>query len=80
MMHDDYNYQEVNTFLNMATKNYIKKVTCYPERITKDDFKNIGVNLTPDEKVHIALLAVESAKQSTLLYGLHAVMVHMLNR
>jgi len=79
MFHDDYNYQEVNVFLNKSTKSYIKKITCYPETITKHDFQNLGYELTPDEKVHVALLASESAKQSALLYGLHAVMKHMYN-
>jgi len=79
IFHDDYDYQEVNVFLNRATKSFIKKITCYPESITKSDFMNIGYQLTPDEKVHVALLAIESAKQSELLYGLHAVMKHMYN-
>lgn len=77
MFHDDYNYQEVNIFLNKSTKSYIKKISCFPETITKNDFRDVGYELTPDEKVHVALLAVNSSKQSTLLYGLHAVMKHM---
>lgn len=77
MFHDDYNYQEVNMLLNRSTKAYVKKIVCYPETITKSDYVNVGLALRPDEKVHAALLAVESAKQSTLLYGLHAVMQHI---
>ena len=80
MFHDDYNYQEVNVFLNIVSKSYIKKITCQPETATKSDFANLGYDLKPDEKVHVALLAVESSKQSELLYGLHAVMQHMYNR
>jgi len=75
MFHDDYDYREVNLFLNRATKTYIKKITCAPQTIKKSDFTNIGYELTPDEKVHIALLSIESAKQSELLYGLYAVML-----
>jgi len=78
--HDDYNYQEVNIYLNISAKNYIKKISCYPSNITKNDFQDVGYELTHDEKVHVALLAVESAKQSALLYGLHAVMKHMFNK
>jgi len=77
MFHDDYNYREVNLLLNPSSKSYIKKITCFPETIVVSDFQNIGYQLTPDEKVHVALLAVESSKQSALLYGLHAVMKHM---
>jgi sestrin len=77
MFHDDYNYQEVNILLNKSAKSYIKKITCYPETIQKVDFQDLGYELAPDEKVHVALLAVESSKQSSLLYGLHAIMKHM---
>jgi sestrin len=77
MFHDDYNYQEVNMFLNRSTKAYVKKIVCHPETITKSDYVNVGLALRPDEKVHAALLAVESAKQSTLLYGIHAIMQHI---
>lgn len=79
IFHDDYNYGEVNVFLNRATKSYIKKISCYPETISMNDFKNLGFKLRPDEKVHVALLAAESSKQSELLYGLKAVMRHMYN-
>jgi len=77
MFHDDYNYQEVNVFLNIVSKNYVKKISCQPEILTKSDFVNLGYELKPDEKVHVAMLAIESAKQSELLYGLHAVFRHM---
>eukprot|EP01116_Phalansterium_solitarium_P000566 TRINITY_DN10394_c0_g1_i1.p2 TRINITY_DN10394_c0_g1~~TRINITY_DN10394_c0_g1_i1.p2 ORF type:complete len:258 (-),score=101.05 TRINITY_DN10394_c0_g1_i1:182-955(-) len=74
MLHDDYNYQHVNVFLNKEVKSYIKKITCVPESITKADYKNFNLDLGHDEKVHVALLAVESSKQCELLYGLHAIM------
>jgi len=80
MFHDDYNYQEVNVFLNKVSKHFIKKIVCDPATLTKSDFSNLGYELKPDEKIHVALLAVESAKQSELLYGLHAVFQHMYNR
>lgn len=80
VFHDDYNYEQVNVFLNRATKSYIKKVVCMPDTVTKEDFRNVGYALSPDEKVHVALLAVESAKQATLLYGLNAIMKHFYNR
>ena len=67
-------------FLNKGSKSFIKKITCQAQEITKSDFSNLGYVLKPDEKVHVAALAVESAKQSELLYGLHALMQHMYNR
>jgi len=77
MFHDDYNYKEVNLFLNKATKKFIKKVSCQPDTITKIDFCDLGYELKPDEKIHVAILAAESAKQSELLYGLRVVWQHM---
>jgi len=77
IFHDDYNYQEVNVFLNRANKAYIKKIVSYPETITISDYQNLGYELRPDEKVHVVLLAAESARQSELLYGLHAIKTHM---
>jgi hypothetical protein len=55
-------------------------LACYPEKATKNDYINLGYNLEPDEKVHIALVTVESSKQSALLYGLHAIMKHMYDQ
>jgi len=80
MFHDDYDYADVNRLLNMHIKAFIKKIACQPDSVTKADYKNLCIDLTHDEKVHVALLAVESAKQSELLYGLHAIMGHMYNK
>eukprot|EP01113_Clastostelium_recurvatum_P007320 TRINITY_DN13403_c0_g1_i1.p1 TRINITY_DN13403_c0_g1~~TRINITY_DN13403_c0_g1_i1.p1 ORF type:complete len:643 (-),score=168.17 TRINITY_DN13403_c0_g1_i1:22-1950(-) len=80
MCHDDYDYQEVNLFLNRSIKLYVKKVTCFPEQTVYDDYLNLGYELRPDEKCHIALLATESLKQALLLYGLHTVMLYRNNR
>eukprot|EP01117_Protostelium_nocturnum_P013273 TRINITY_DN4941_c2_g1_i2.p1 TRINITY_DN4941_c2_g1~~TRINITY_DN4941_c2_g1_i2.p1 ORF type:complete len:412 (-),score=122.25 TRINITY_DN4941_c2_g1_i2:199-1434(-) len=77
IFHDDYDYQQVNIFLNRNTKSFIKKVICYPEDINVSDYRSFG--LRHDEKVHATILAAESSKQSELLYGLHAVMKHMYN-
>ena len=73
MSHDDYNYHEVNIYLNRQIKNYIKKVVCFPERIVPSDFR-MGFSFRNDEKCHINLLAAEARKCAVLLYGLHAVM------
>eukprot|EP01132_Coremiostelium_polycephalum_P005596 gene5596-6964_t len=68
MCHDDYNYQEVNMFLSISLKNYVKKAVCFPDTITRQDFAKLGYHLKPDEKCHLALLAVCSHKQAALLY------------
>eukprot|EP01118_Nematostelium_gracile_P016186 TRINITY_DN6646_c0_g1_i1.p1 TRINITY_DN6646_c0_g1~~TRINITY_DN6646_c0_g1_i1.p1 ORF type:complete len:325 (+),score=81.75 TRINITY_DN6646_c0_g1_i1:481-1455(+) len=77
MFHDDYNYQQVNMFLNRSTKSFLKKIVCFPETISKSDYSIFGLALRPDEKVHASLLAIESSKQSILLYGVQAIMQHI---
>jgi len=54
-------------------KTFIKLVATTPSVLKKSHFEALGQLLEPDEKVHIAILAAESARQSSLLYGLHAV-------
>jgi len=55
----------------------VKKLACHPDVITFKDFNGMNVRLQPDEKSHVALLAIESRKQACLLYGLHAIMKFM---
>ncbi len=52
----------------------IKKMACYPWKISKSDFDHFDHTFTLKEKVHIALLVSEARKQAGLIYGLHAVM------
>lgn len=77
LLHEDYDYRNVNTYMNRAIKHFVKKVACFPDRIIRNDFENIGVDLRPEEKCHVALLAAEARKQAELLYGLHVVMQYM---
>ena len=72
--HDDYEYEKVNFWLTIRLKKYIKKLVCFPHEVTKDYFQHMGIDLTPQEKVHLSLLAAESRKQAALLYGLRAIM------
>ena len=74
---DDYNYKEVNLFLLRSVKSFVKKVVCFPETVTKEDFDNFSATLTVDEKCHICLLALEARKQAALLHGLNAIMKYM---
>jgi len=75
---DQYNYRAVYTYLNKDFKLFLKKLTSYPDTVSKEDFAQMGIDLLPEEKCHVVLLAVEAAKQSHLLYGLFAVMKFML--
>ena len=65
--------KKVNVYLTIEIKKYIKTISCYPDQVSQSLFDGLGHLLDASEKVHIALLAIESARQSALLYGLHAV-------
>eukprot|EP00002_Diphylleia_rotans_P008633 TRINITY_DN1861_c0_g1_i2.p1 TRINITY_DN1861_c0_g1~~TRINITY_DN1861_c0_g1_i2.p1 ORF type:complete len:562 (-),score=129.20 TRINITY_DN1861_c0_g1_i2:380-2065(-) len=77
LFHDDYNYREVNEFLNKSIKAYLKKVICFPEGVVIGDFLDFGYNFSASEKCHVNLLMMESRKQAELLYGLHRIMQYM---
>eukprot|EP00483_Globobulimina_turgida_P005014 UN05024 len=74
---DSYEYRFVNVYLPVKLKIFIKKLVCYPQIITVDDFKKMGVTLKEKEKIHIAILALEAKKQASLLFGLRAIMKYI---
>jgi len=51
IMHDDYNYSQVNQLLERTLKSYVKTVTCYPERLTKKDYDSVMREFKHSEKV-----------------------------
>ncbi|CAH0480610.1 unnamed protein product [Peronospora belbahrii] len=75
--HDDYDYRQVNTYLNRPTKIFLKKVACTPWKVREEDFAHFDRALSPSEKCHVVLLVAEARKQAGLMYGLRAVMNHM---
>jgi hypothetical protein len=75
--HDDYDYRQVNVYLNRPTKIFIKKVACTPWKVSKNDFEHFDHTLSASEKCHVTLLVAEARKQAGLMYGLRAVMQHM---
>lgn len=68
--HDDYDYGEVNKLLDRPLKTFIKTACCYPDRITKQDYDNILIELLDSEKVHVNLMILEAKNQAVLLYAL----------
>ncbi|CAK4688563.1 hypothetical protein LEN26_012648 [Aphanomyces euteiches] len=76
--HDDYDYKNVNHYLNRPTKLFVKKVACTPWRVNAKDVEHFSHTLTASEKCHVTLLAAEARKQAGLMYGLRAVMQHFL--
>ena len=57
---------------NRALKAYCKAASFNPNVLTRDDFLGFGVTLTPDEKCHALLIALEARKQASLLWALRA--------
>ncbi|RKP08036.1 PA26 p53-induced protein-domain-containing protein, partial [Thamnocephalis sphaerospora] len=74
LSHDDYDYAQVNRYLNRRLKQYVKKVACYPEELDARDFVQFGFVLRAEEKCHVNLLVSVARKQAELVYGLHSVM------
>ncbi|CAI9734168.1 sestrin-1-like isoform X2 [Octopus vulgaris] len=75
--HDDYNYNEVTDLLERDLKTYVKTVTCYPEQVSYQDYKNVLKGFQHSEKVHVNLMMLEARLQAELLYSLRAVMRYM---
>lgn len=64
----------MNELLNKDLKVYIKKVACYPNRITESDFNNnMGFKFKPNEKCHVNLLTIEAKKQVELIHALQVI-------
>jgi len=74
ILQEDYEYRDINNFLNKRIKTFIKKVCCTPETIGHNDWKSVGFRFREEEKCHINLIAVEARKQAELVYGLSRVM------
>lgn len=76
--HDDYDYGEINQLLDRNLKTFIKAACCCPDRITKQDYDSILIELVQTEKVHVNLMIMEAKNQAMLLYSLREIMRYML--
>jgi len=72
IFYDDYNYENVNKKIPQVIKAFVKMIAVAPWRITPEDLSKWPLPLLPQEKIHIALLALEARKNAELLYALHA--------
>lgn len=68
--HEDYNYENITKLLEMKIKytRYIKKITCFPKRLSNDDLKDMAKVFTKEEVVHIILLAALVKSKIQLVY------------
>ena len=73
LQYDDYRYTDINKFLKLNTKRYIKKTACFPESVKKQDYRSIELDITNDEMIHINLMICEARFEAQLVYMLHAV-------
>lgn len=49
--HDDYDYAEVNALIERSLKAFIKSGSCYPERVTKNEYDRVLREFEHSEKV-----------------------------
>ena len=73
ILHDGYNYKNINVYMNKFSKAFIKKLVVTPQAIRYADFQNLGYDLLPHEKFHACVIATESRKQAELLYSLSCI-------
>eukprot|EP01084_Bolivina_argentea_P265924 450894_1 len=74
---DSYEYSYINFYLPIKLKIFIKKLVCYPQIITINDFNKMGVALKEQEKIHIAILALTAKYQASLLFALRGIMKYI---
>eukprot|EP00916_Digyalum_oweni_P014969 GHVL01024457.1.p2 GENE.GHVL01024457.1~~GHVL01024457.1.p2 ORF type:complete len:207 (+),score=31.34 GHVL01024457.1:989-1609(+) len=63
-----YPYASVNKFLIVSQKLFLKKLACWPERVTREDFKRLRSIFSWDDTVHYVLLAFEARRNVELIY------------
>lgn len=73
LQYDDYNYTEINKFLKINTKKYIKKVACFPETVSESDYLNIELDLSNNDMIHLNLIICEARFEAQLVHMLYAV-------
>lgn len=66
--HEDYVYSNVNKFLNVSYKTFIKNVTCYPYKLRQDDFKSLNMAFNNEEILHIILLVSIIKERTQMTY------------
>jgi hypothetical protein len=70
LQYDDFNYYTVNRVLPQHVKALIKKAACFPQLIGPSDWEPLLSELEDSEICHVLLLAVESKRQASILYGM----------
>ena len=76
LFHDDYRYDRLNKILPVIHKAYLKKLACYPERLTRVDYLRMRQfeGFTPKDLIHVAHLVRQTKRIVTLTWAMKAVM------
>ena len=72
---DRFDYRLINHFVTVKVKTFVKMAVCYPESVTRALFASMD-EVDQDEKVHVAMLAMEARKQAVLLHACLAIREH----
>jgi len=76
---DDYSYCAMNNFMPLHQKTFVKKMSCYPHRLTRNDFRRLLDTFNVDDIIHYSLIASQSRRIAELTFALHAVARAMCN-
>ena len=59
---DSFKYKKINELFSIYQKKYIKKVMCFPDTITLEDYQKFSEILYDSEKCHVCILAMETKR------------------
>ncbi|XP_054721730.1 sestrin homolog [Uloborus diversus] len=80
IIHDDYNYSEMENLLEKGFRSYAETVCFCPEKITHDAHDEIMRAFRHSEKVHVNLMLFEARLQAELLYAFAALMQYLSDK
>jgi len=82
LIRDDYNYSSLNKFLTLMHKVFLKKLVCFPERITRQDYKRIREfdGFARHDMVHYCFIGFECRRTLELQYLLHSLSLYQAAR
>jgi sestrin len=76
VFHDDYKYDQLNKILPVIHKAYLKKLACYPDRLTRPDYLRMRKfeGFTALDLIHYAHLVSQTKRVVELTWAMRAVM------
>jgi len=82
LIRDDYNYSLLNKFLTLMHKVFLKKLVCFPERITSQDYQRIREfdGFSRVDMVHYCFIGFECRRTLELQYLLHSLNLYQTKR